>query len=258
MRNRTIALSILTLSLLMVAPGCKKKVKAPSTTYTPPVVSTKEPAASPQVMSFTAEPVNIQRGESSTLKWNVVNATEISIDGGVGPVQASGTRQVFPNSTTTYFLTAKGPGGSTSASVAVTVISVQPPPTTTSAPVSTKSIAERMQTEVQDVYFDYDKSEVREDGRAMLHRNADALKAILKDFPNATILMEGHCDERGSAEYNLGLGDRRVSTTRDFLTQIGVPAANLKTVSYGKEKPQCMEASESCYQKNRRVHFAAQ
>jgi peptidoglycan-associated lipoprotein len=70
--------------------------------------------------------------------------------------------------------------------------------------------------------------------------------------------VEGHADERGSAEYNLGLADRRASAARDFLTQLGVSAERLKSVSYGKEKPQCTEASEDCWQRNRRAHFAAQ
>ena len=103
---------------------------------------------------------------------------------------------------------------------------------------------ERLQSEVQDVYFDYDKSDVREDARATLQRNADALKALFKDFPTAIIVVEGHCDERGSAEYNLGLGDRRATSAKEFLVQLGVPADRLKTISYGKERPQCTEANE--------------
>ena len=110
--------------------------------------------------------------------------------------------------------------------------------------------------QVQDIFFDYDKSEVREDARAVLQRNADALKAILAEFPSAVVSLEGHCDERGSAEYNIGLGDRRATSAREFLTQVGIPADRLKTISYGKERPQCTESDESCWQKNRRVHFA--
>lgn len=112
-----------------------------------------------------------------------------------------------------------------------------------------------MAREIQDIFFDYDKSEVREDARATLQRNADALKAILGDFPSAVVSLEGHCDERGSAEYNLGLGDRRAASVREFLLQVGVPGERLKPISFGKEKPACMEANESCWQKNRRVHF---
>ena len=98
---------------------------------------------------------------------------------------------------------------------------------------------------MQDAYFDYDKSDIREEARAVLTKDADAIKAILADFPNAAIGVEGHCDERGSAEYNLGLGDRRATAAKDFLVQLGVPADKLKTISYGKERPACTESNES-------------
>ena len=74
-----------------------------------------------------------------------------------------------------------------------------------------------------------------------MQQDAGAIKSILADFPNATIVVEGHCDDRGSAEYNLGLGDRRASAAKDFLVQLGVPADRLKTISYGKERPQCTD-----------------
>jgi peptidoglycan-associated lipoprotein len=113
-----------------------------------------------------------------------------------------------------------------------------------------------VESDVKDVYVDYDKSDVNASGRDTLTQDAAALKSILAEFPNSSIVVEGHCDERGSAEYNLGLGDRRASSTKDFLVQLGVPADRLKTISYGKERPQCSESDESCWQKNRRVHFA--
>ena len=74
--------------------------------------------------------------------------------------------------------------------------------------------------------------------------------------PNAVIMVEGHCDERGSAEYNLGLGDKRAGAAKDFLVQLGVPAGRVRTISYGKERPQCTESDDECWQKNRRVHFS--
>ncbi|MBZ5584869.1 MAG: OmpA family protein, partial [Acidobacteriia bacterium] len=86
--------------------------------------------------------------------------------------------------------------------------------------------------------------------------DADALKAIFAEFPNQSVVIEGHCDERGSAEYNLGLGDRRGSSAKDFLVQLGLPADRLKTISYGKERPICTESTEECWQKNRRVHIS--
>jgi peptidoglycan-associated lipoprotein len=111
-------------------------------------------------------------------------------------------------------------------------------------------------TDVQDAYFDYDKSDIRSDAQAVLTQDAAALKSILADFPGASITLEGHCDERGSAEYNLGLGDRRASSAKDFLVQLGVAADRLKTISYGKERPVCTESDETCWQKNRHVHFS--
>jgi len=129
-----------------------------------------------------------------------------------------------------------------------------PPPTTNRTGAS---LSQRLSTEVQDAYFDYDKSDIREDARAALTRNADAIKAIFNDFPSSIIVVEGHCDERGSAEYNLGLGDRRAQSAKDFLVQLGVPADKLRTISYGKERPVCTEGNESCWQKNRRAHFAS-
>ena len=112
-----------------------------------------------------------------------------------------------------------------------------------------------MVSEVKDAFFDYDKSDIRADARDVLTRDAAALKSILADFPSAMIVVEGHADERGSAEYNIGLADRRSTSAKDFLVQLGVPADKLKTISYGKERPQCTDSNEDCWQRNRRVHF---
>ena len=100
-----------------------------------------------------------------------------------------------------------------------------------------------------DVYFDLDKADVRESERATLSKNADALKRF--DFLRVTV--EGHCDERGTVEYNLALGERRAKATFVYLVSLGVPAERLKTVSYGKEVPVCTESNEACWQKNRRA-----
>jgi peptidoglycan-associated lipoprotein len=247
----------LTLVLALFAGACKKKTPAAAPPpYTPPAKT--GPAATPMIDSFTATPPTIERGKSSTLRWEVRNATEVSIEG-IGTVPVNGSRQVFPTQTTTYKMLAKGPGGQTDASVAVNVsVPEEAAPAATAPRVTKRSFLERLQVEVMDVYYDYDKSEVREDARATLQRNGDALKLIFKDFPTAIIVVEGHCDERGSAEYNLGLGDRRATSAKEFLVQIGVPAERLRVISYGKERPVCSDATEDCWQKNRRAHFAAQ
>jgi peptidoglycan-associated lipoprotein len=249
----------LAVTLALFAGGCKKKVApppAPAPVVTPPPPAPPPPPAAPTVTQFTAEPSSIQRGQSSTLRWEVTgNVTNISINNGVGTVQATGNQRVSPSDSTTYTLTATGPGGSRTATATVNV-SAPPPPPPPPPPARTISLEERISGELQDAYFDYDKSDVRSDARDVLTRDAGALKAILNDFPNASIVLEGHCDERGSAEYNLGLGDRRASSAREFLQQLGVSAARIKTVSYGKERPQCTEQNESCWQQNRRIHFA--
>ena len=130
-----------------------------------------------------------------------------------------------------------------------------PPPANTTGP--TLSVSETLSRESQDAYFDYDKSDIRSDAVQALTSDADLLKRLFARDPALTVIVEGHCDERASAEYNLGLGDRRASAARDFLVQLGVPVARLKTVSYGKERPQCTDATEDCYQKNRRAHLTA-
>lgn len=104
---------------------------------------------------------------------------------------------------------------------------------------------------LQEIHFDYDKADIRDGDRAILGRNADNLKKF--DFLRVTV--EGHCDERGTVEYNLALGERRAKAAYDYLVSLGVPAARLKTVSYGKEIPLCREANEDCWGRNRRGHF---
>lgn len=103
-----------------------------------------------------------------------------------------------------------------------------------------------------DIHFDYDKAELREGDRQVLARNADTLKKF--DFLRITV--EGHCDERGSVEYNLALGERRAKAAHDYLASLGVAPDRMKTVSYGKEVPLCQESTEDCWARNRRDHFA--
>ncbi len=255
MSKRQITAVLLGLALLLFVAGCKKK-PAPAPPPPPPPAPAPAPTPKPaKVLSFAAEPSTVQRGEASTLRWNVENATSVSIEPGIGTVPASGSRQVFPSNTTTYTLRATAPDGNDSATATVNVTVPPPPPPPPPAPPK-RTISERLSTDVQDAYFDYDKSDIREDARAVLTRNADALKSIMSDFPGTTITIEGHADERGSAEYNLGLADRRANAAKEFLIQLGVPGDRLKTISYGKERPQCTESNEECWQKNRRVHFS--
>ena len=102
-----------------------------------------------------------------------------------------------------------------------------------------------------DVFFDLDQSNVRDDGRGALQKNADWLKR----WPTTRITVEGHCDSRGTPEYNLGLGERRATTVRDYLVSLGIAANRINTVSKGKEQPFCREETEACWSQNRRGHF---
>jgi peptidoglycan-associated lipoprotein len=255
---RKVSAFVLALSLSFFAAGCKKKAPAPPPPP-PPKQDVPAPAAAvkPTVTQFEAEPSTIEKGQASTLRWAVSgDASSISISPGIGTVEASGNRQVYPATTTTYTLTATGAGG-TSTSTATVNVTNPPPPPPPSPKAPTRTLSDILKSDVTDALFDYDKSDIREDARAALTRDADVLKSVLSQYPNAVVIVEGHCDERGSAEYNLGLGDRRATAAREFLVQLGVPADRLKPVSYGKERPQCTESNEACWQKNRRAHFEA-
>ena len=101
------------------------------------------------------------------------------------------------------------------------------------------------------MFFDYDKSEIREDGRAALQKNAEWLRR----WTSTRILVEGHCDSRGTNEYNIALGDRRATSVRDYLVSLGVPVDRVSVVSKGEEAPFCTQEAESCWSQNRRGHF---
>jgi peptidoglycan-associated lipoprotein len=104
---------------------------------------------------------------------------------------------------------------------------------------------------VRDAFFDFNKADIRADARDALSKTAD----LLKNYPQFKVTIEGHCDERGSTEYNLALGDRRAAAVKQYLVSLGISADRLSTVSYGKEKPFCTESNETCWQQNRRGHF---
>ncbi len=133
-----------------------------------------------------------------------------------------------------------------------------PRPAAPSAPLSEDEIFARKSLDqvnaerpLDDVYFDYDKSEIRNDGRAPLQKDADWMKR----WASTQVTVEGHCDSRGSSEYNLALGSRRATAAKDYLVNLGVPANRIILVSKGKEQPFCREENESCWQQNRRGHF---
>jgi len=237
-QSRRIAL-VFALGAILFLGACHKKAAPPPPPPPPPPPTPTE--------TLTANPETIHKGQSSTLTWQTSNATDISIEG-IGAVQPNGTQQVTPTESTTYTLTAKGAGGTQTATARVTVNAPPPPP-----PPPPPSLTEEQlfAQNVKDVYFDYDKSDVRGDQQSLVQADA----AFLQQHPNMSVTIEGHCDERGSTEYNLALGDNRASAVKNALVAAGVAADRVKTVSFGKEKPFCTESNEACWQQNRRGHF---
>ena len=220
--------------------GCSKKPVAQSTP-TP----TAPPPSQPTV-TLQADPTSINKGDTSTLRWSSTNATQLTIAPDVGTVAPEGSTKVTPTDSTTYTLTASGPGGSANSSVRITVAAPQAPP-----PVQNANWEDLFTKEVQDAYFDLDKADIRSDARTALGKTAD----FLRNYPQVKVVIEGHCDERGSTEYNLALGDRRAAAVKQYLVSLGIGADRMTTLSYGKEKPFCMESNEDCWQRNRRGHF---
>jgi peptidoglycan-associated lipoprotein len=126
------------------------------------------------------------------------------------------------------------------------------------SPVKHSPTVEEVNAELRDVYFDYDRSDPDSETLGTLRSDAQLLLTILREFPNLKVIVEGHCDDRGSAEYNIGLGERRASRVLDILREYGMPQGNAQLVSYGKEAPQCLESSDPCRHLNRRAHMVVQ
>jgi len=228
--------------LALFALGCHKKPPAPPPTPPPP-----PPAAAKPTASLTADRTSITKGDSVKLSWTTTDANNVSIAPEVGAVTPQGSTSVTPSQSTTYTLTASGEGGTAQSTVSVTVNVPPPPP----PPPPQPSFEEMFLKEVRDAFFDYDSAEIRPDAREVLQKDAD----FLKGYPQAHVTIEGHCDERGSTEYNLALGDRRANAVKEYLVSLGVSAGNLTTTSWGKEKPFCTDHDETCWQQNRRGHF---
>jgi peptidoglycan-associated lipoprotein len=166
----------------------------------------------------------------------------------VGAVTAQGSTKVNPSDSTTYTITASGPGGSADSSVRVTVAAPPPPPPPPPAAIDYDAL---FLQEVKDAYFDFNKADIRADAREALGKTAE----FLRKYPQIKATIEGHCDERGSTEYNLVLGDRRAAAVKAYLVSLGISADRLNTTSLGKEKPFCTESNEECWQRNRVGHF---
>jgi peptidoglycan-associated lipoprotein len=188
----------------------------------------------------------ISAGDQVQLAWRTSDATSISIDG-IGDVPTSGVKTVTPTESTSYHLVARGAGGSADATARVTV---NAPPAVV-VPVTTVSPEQEFKANVQDAFFDYDAYDIRSDAQATLSRDASWLAA----HPEIRVVIGGYCDERGSNEYNLALGQNRADAAKNALVTAGVAATRIRVISLGKEKPFCTESTEECWHQNRRAGF---
>jgi peptidoglycan-associated lipoprotein len=195
---------------------------------------------------LTATPTVVSAGDQVQLTWHTTDATSISIDG-IGDVPSVGVKTVSPTTSTTYHLVARGEGGSADASARVTVN----PPIVTETPSTEASPDQLFKAGVQDIFFDYDNYDIRTDAQSTLAKDAD----FLVRHPGVKIVIGGYCDERGSNEYNLVLGQNRAQAAMTALVTAGVAADRIRVISYGKEKPFCTESNEECWQLNRRAGF---
>ena len=240
MKRRILVSATLLVALIAVA-GCKKKQPVPPAATAPPVTT---PAPTAQL---TATPGVISSGDQVQLSWHTTDATSVSIDG-IGDVPSSGVKTVTPTQSTTYHLVARGEGGSADASASVTVNA----PIAAAVPSNAMSAEEEFKANVQDIFFDYDTADIRTDAQATLSKDA----SYLTSHPDIKVVIGGYCDERGSDEYNLALGQNRANSAKTALVNDGVAASRIRVVSYGKEKPFCSESNEQCWQLNRRAGFA--
>ncbi len=235
--------TIVSLAALLTIAGCHKKQSPPPPP--PPISSTSAPTA-----DITATPSSVSAGDSVVLVWHTQNATDISIEG-MGAVASAGTQTVHPTESTSYHLIARGDGGTTDATARVTVGTAAvaaPPSNMNEGDVDDATFHQN----VKDVFFDYDSYDVDATAQPIISKDAGYLSA----HPNLKIVLGGYCDERGSTEYNLALGENRANAAKQALVSAGISPDRIRTVSYGKEKQFCTEHDESCYQQNRRAQFA--
>jgi len=243
LRNYGLLATFVTIAL--VAGGCKKTV-AVGKTPAPPPATTPQPT-----VSISASPSTANPGDTVKLSWQSTDATDADIEPGVGKVAVTGTTPVNPTTSTTYTITATGAGGTATASTRVTIGAGTP----TTAPTNNanQSMTELFEQNVKDAFFDFNKADLRPDARDALSKTAE----FLRSYPQVRVTIEGHCDDRGSTEYNIGLGERRAQSAKNYLISLGISPDRMDTVSWGKERPFCTEETDSCWQENRRAHFVS-
>lgn len=237
----------LSLALLTFA-GCHKKPAAVPSNALPPATSGPAPTA-----TITADPSAIDAGQSVVLNWRTTNATSASIDG-LGDVPVNGTQTVSPANSTNFHLVVKGDGGTTDASVRVTVRVAQVPGgagdgSGNSGDMGTEAA---FHANVKDIFFAYDSYTIEPDTQGVITQAAQ----YLQQHPAIRVVIGGYCDDRGSAEYNITLGENRANSAKTALVNAGIAGDRIRVVSYGKERQFCTEDTDACWQQNRRDQFS--
>ncbi len=248
------ALLLVLIAVLFFA-ACGKKtgpVRPPTAPGPAPTAPGTPPTAPPPELEARVEPESIPSGESATLVWDARNADIVVIDRGIGEVDKSGRLKVFATQTSSYRIVAVGPGGNTEKTVTLTVAK-QPPPTLAEEELAGKTVAEQFAYFVKPVFFQYDSSELKDEAKLTLDGNIRWL--VQSEIKGLGVILEGHTDERGAAEYNLALGDKRAQVVRAYMVAHGVDPSRLITVSLGEENPFDPRPTEDAYALNRRVHF---
>ena len=223
--------------------GCGKKAQPIPAAETAPAAAVPAPTA-----QITATPTMITAGDQVQLSWRTMDATTISIDG-IGDVPSAGVKTVTPTESTSYRLVATRPRRLGRRHRARHREPGRPPAVV--VPTKTMSAEEEFKSSVQDIFFDYDTYDIRSDAQATLSRDA----TYLVNHSEIKIVIGGYCDERGSNEYNLALGQNRADAAKNALVTAGVAPSRIRVISYGKEKPFCSESTEECWQLNRRDGF---
>jgi peptidoglycan-associated lipoprotein len=245
-------LFVVTLAAVMVGSTACHDTRAPVATTPSPTRSSEQPT----INYFNSEPSTIMQGQSGILRWSVSNASSVEIDHAIGQVNSSDRKDILPTETTVYRLIASNAAGNV---VATTTIKVDRPPAPPPSSAKDEALQHSFTTvnqQLKDVHFDYNSDDIRQDEWHLLEVDANVLKGLFQWDPTASVTVEGHCDERGSPEYNVALSDRRATVVKNALVKLGVPEDHLQTVGFGRERPLCMDETEQCYSQNRRAHFS--
>jgi peptidoglycan-associated lipoprotein len=249
--TRSLRAALLLTFAIAAVTGCHKTTNPVNPASLGPTAAAPTPAPT---ASLTADPLAIDLGQSVVLNWRTTDAASVSIDG-IGKVNNNGTQTVSPSTSTNFHLVATGDGGSVEANVRVTVrVPVAPAVPTEAAGTEAANMGseEVFHQNVADIYFDYDSYSLRPEGEASATKAASYLVA----HPDIRIVIGGYCDDRGSAEYNLALGENRANAAKTALVTAGVTASRIRVVSFGKEKQFCTDETEACWQQNRRAQFS--